>query len=324
MKNLVLTIIFVVSLHVEAQSNIGAIDTTRASRQTTSSESPVQIEDLTRPNISSIRRDGKSFTKEENEQLIIRSKQIERSIRAGGDDVGNGGDELRQEFLALAQTILDESGSHSLQHALQSTLSIYRVIVVSNLSIQSGNELVPVRSTVAEGLIFLDAQAWDPSNGLLSNQHDPRYEILKLMNLAAGSVVKEEELVMAWNKQQRKQGKIWCPFYSTNVGSVRTKKEFMLKGLNASATEDALMNLCNGQGLIDCRVAKVITRGSGQYETTVTGFEVRVSKKSRSQLNEEKCEAARSCEIVYEWAPAGQVSLPDYSTLAQEVEKSCR
>lgn len=324
MKPILLISLFLISSHIEAQTTSGAVDTTRPVSISRSEEVDAPLLDISRPSISNIRRDGKSFTNQESRELLIRSERIERSGGDGGDDVGNGGDELRQAFLAMAQKMLEESRDSKIQQSLQSTLSIYKVIVVNNLSIVSGRDVIPVRATVAENIIFLDSKAWDPEGGLLSEQHDPRYEVLRLMNLAAGSPLQDEDLVVAWNKLHRKSGKIWCPFYPTSTGFSRNKKEFVLRGLNSEATENALMGVCQSHNLVDCRVAKVITRGNGLYEMTVTGFEISISGKSKSQQKEEKCEAARLCETIYEWAPRGQVSPGDYSSLANEVEKSCR
>lgn len=324
MKTILLISVMLVAGFAYGQASIPTIDTTLSAR-VSGAGTAEPLADLSRPSLGHIRRAGREFTPEENQQLLIRSKRIERSGGAGGDDVGNGGDELRQEFLSLAQQVLTEAGSARLAKLLGSVLSIYRVIAIEDLSLQSGDERVPVRAAVSEGIIFLDTAAWDPLSGLLSPLHDPRYEMLKLMNLAAGSPATDEELVLAWNKLLPRAGKIWCPHSSTSTSEKRLKKEFNFsEGLNAEATQNFLMKLCQLQKLVDCRVAKIITRGNGTHDVTVTGYELSLASKSRSDLQKERCRAAHACETTYEWAPRGQISPADYANLSREVGRSCR
>lgn len=273
-----------------------------------------------RPQTENIRVNGRSLTAEELRVLLER---VLKKSGGGGDDVGNGGDELRQEFLELAQTTLREAGEE-IMGQLQSTLDIRRIVVVNNLEVQSGRESIPVRAVVSEGIILLDSQAWDPVQGLLGTAHDPRLEMLRLMNSAANNPLIEATIMQAWSRLSPRGGRIWCPFYQARIGERRVKREFNRSGPSAQALENSLMLSCQASHLAECRVSRVITRGSGTYEMTVTGFEVRVAEKPRSAMQAERCQAVRGCEAAYDWAPRGQISPADFSDLSNEIEQACR
>ena len=325
MKHLMFIIIFF-SLQVLASGqdqSAPVIDTTRPVPALRTPAAPVVANPST-TNLQNIRRGNGALVPAELQQLLQRANRLLRTGGGGGDDVGNGGDELRSEFLRIAEGMLTKVENSVLKQQLASIVTINRVITVEALAIHSGSENIPVRATVAEGLIILDAAAWNPQTGLLSQAFDPRYEMLRLINMAAGSPARDAELVVIWNKLEPISGRIWCPHYPSRIGESRRRREFEAKGLNAELAEQMAMTACQSNNLVDCRRSRVFTGSGGLYEVTVSGFAVSMANKTRAQMAAEACQAIHSCESVYEWAPRGQVSPSDFSALAGEAERTCR
>ncbi len=271
--------------------------------------------------LDAILLDGKQLQSTEIQNLRTRSGGT------GGDDVGNGGDELRKEFLFLGDQILQEMEHKELRNKLEAVLNIRRVLVVNSLSVRRGNEEFKMKSVAVEGVILLDAAAWSPIDGLLSPGHDPRFEMLKLMAEAQGLNSTEEQLLHSWHVLSPRQGQIWCP-----VQIERTKLSVITKDFEAThatsiaGAEEAALELCQVQGYANCRIAESSVRGFGAAKpyANVQGQKFRAELKSSSEIKQERCEAVRQCETVHEWAPSGQVRPAAFVTLEREASKSCR
>ncbi len=257
----------------------------------------------------------------------FRNREL-RVSGGGGDDVGNGGDELRQEFLFLGEQILEEIDNKELRSKLQGALSIRRVIVVEELSVRRGSEDFKMKSLVVEGFILLDAVAWSPLLGLLAPGNDPRFEMIKLLAEAQGVKVSSDLLLHAWHSLSPRQGLIWCPVVIEKTKLIAQAKDFEASH-TASATlaEQEALRLCRVGGYEDCRIAESVERGFGAWAksyATARGQKYKTDWKSSSEMQQERCEAVRLCEMVHEWAPAGQVRPAAFVTLETEASKSCR
>lgn len=257
----------------------------------------------------------------------FRSREL-RVSGGGGDDVGNGGDELRQEFLFLGEQILEEMDDKELRKKLQGALSINRVLVVEELSVRRGNEDFKMKSLAVEGFILLDAVAWSPLQGLLKPGNDPRFEMIKLLAEAQGVKVKSDLLLHAWHNLSPRQGTIWCPVMIEKSKITSQAKDFEAShASSASLAEQEALRLCRSDGYEDCRIAESVVRGFGAWAKSYAisrGLKYKTEWKSAGEMQQERCEAVRQCEIVHEWAPAGQVRPVAFLALETEASKSCR
>jgi hypothetical protein len=268
--------------------------------------------------------DGKQLQASQIQDL--RTRELRVSGGSGGDDVGNGGDELRQEFLFLGEQILQEMDNKELRNKLEGVLNIRRVIVVNNLSVRRGGEEFAMKSVAVEGVILLDAAAWSPLDGLLSANHDPRFEMLKLMAEAQGLVSYETRLLHSWHALSPRGGQIWCPVQIEKTKIATQAKDFEATASSVAQAEEAALAQCRDQNYQDCRIAESSVRGFGVARpyAKARGFRYQAALKTVAELKQERCEAVRQCEMVHEWAPAGQVRPAAFSTLESEASKSCR
>ena len=271
--------------------------------------------------LDTILLDGKQLQTSEMQRLRSRSGGT------GGDDVGNGGDELRQEFLFLGEQMLQEMGNKELRNKLEGVLNIKRVLAVKNLSVRRGNEEFSMKSVAVEGVILLDAAAWSPIDGLLSPGHDPRFEILKLMAEAQGLKSKADLLLHSWHSLSARPGQIWCPVRIEKAKLTSESKDFEASAKSASEAEKAALALCTSQSYEDCRIAETSVRGFAAWAkpyAKARGQKYKAELKTSAELMQERCEAVRQCEMVHEWAPPGQVRPAAFVTLETEANKSCR
>lgn len=274
--------------------------------------------------LESILLDGKPLREAQLQDL--RTRELRLSGGSGGDDVGNGGDELRQEFLFLGDQILQEMANKELRNQLEGVLNIRRVIVVQNLVIRRGGEELAMKSVAVEGVILLDAAAWSPLDGLLSPTHDPRFEMLKLMAEAQGLKSYETRLMSSWNSLSPRRGQIWCPVQIVKTKMTTESRDFEASSQSASEAEEAALAQCAGQHYEDCRLVESSVRGFGVARpyAKARGFKYGAALKTSAELAQERCEAVRQCEAVHEWAPSGQVRPAAFVSLEAEASKSCR
>lgn len=268
--------------------------------------------------------DGKQLQAAQIQDL--RTRELRMSGGSGGDDVGNGGDELRQEFLFLGDQILQEMDNKELRNKLEGVLNIRRVIVVKNLSLRRGGEVFDMKSIAVEGVIMLDAKAWSPLDGLLSPTHDPRFEMLKLMAEAQGLKSYETRLMHSWHALSPRGGQIWCPVQMEKTKITAQAKDFEATANSAAQAEEAALAQCHKQNYEDCRIAESSVRGFGVARpyAKARGYKYLTAMKTAAELKQDRCEAVRQCEMVHEWAPAGQVRPAAFSSLESEASKSCR
>lgn len=283
--------------------------------------------DFSGARLESLRTNGAPLRAQELQQVRSGAAVGKVESRSGGDDVGNGGDEVRYEFLELVKEMLPKLSSGSLRSQLEAVANIRHLVVVEGLGLQSAREAVSVKSYVSEGIIFLDALAWSTSDGLLSRNVDPRFEVLKLLAEAAGGGVSLNILLQQWHGLDARSGKIWCPLIQSRQQLKRVAVDVAKSDVDASNAELMAMAECRAQHLVDCRVASTIRRGRGAgwvTETTVRGWREAWVNKSAAQLKQGRCDAIRACEQVHEWAPNGQVSPAAYLALDQASQQDCR
>jgi hypothetical protein len=277
-------------------------------------------------NLNLIRKDIKL------EDLRIKGKELsakeisnlrERHSAGGGDDVGNGGDELRQEFLRIGLEIIEEGALAYLYPALD----IDKIVVVNELKIIRFGDETRLKSIVIEGIIFLDAKSWDPHDGLLSKNHDPRYQMIQMMTDALNIKLSESDKLKAWHSLEARKSTIWCPAEISNHKVEIIFKEFRAEGLSSGEAEAYALTKCREEGLQNCRIKESIVRGfmswSKNHAVAIGQKNSEVPKTSQ-EIKQDQCKALRACEQIYEWAPQGQIKPSDFGLIEKEATKICR
>lgn len=230
---------------------------------------------------------------------------------AGGDDVGNGGDELRLAILQIGHVWSDEFP------VLTPFLEARRILVVPELSVAGA----PVDHVVVEGVLLLDRATWD---GLLTNTFDARLVVARMLFELSGISVSEESLMRAWAKLPLSGGSIVCGHMDpATVARVSTQDFPARASLDAEAKALAA---CRAQGLVECRVAEsaIVGFGSSRTASVVARGQLRQSRPATAaQVRAARCESIRSCEQAYEWAPAGQVGPADFARLGRAARETC-
>ncbi len=254
----------------------------------------------------------------------------------GGDDVGNGGDNLRQYFLKVAQGILQQIPDQSLVSEIKPVLDINRIIAVKNLQSEISGELVSFKALASEGYIFLDSDAWDEDNGLLSGQLDPRFEILRLIYQAAQINISEEDIIIQYSNfeifrspvdDQPEHVAPWCSVIIDT--SIIEKTAVTFKEVHDSDENTArirALNSCNHLGLFECRVKETVLKGflsNQKYHVTVQGMRYNYHEMNSSQIRQATCNKLQRCEVLHELAPVGQISPGGSFELMQKIEGAC-
>lgn len=249
-------------------------------------------------------------------QRLRQGQEKLRSGGAGGDDVGNGGDELRLAFVTLAGQWL------SAFPVLADQITIKKIIVIDDLRV--GGVVRPY--AVVEGFLLLDRGTWDPVHGYLSPTVDSRLYILSLLQEMGALDFGRAEILRAWNSLSGSSAQILCVFSPRSTRSSVAVVDQKLSGDDQSRVQETALRACRQNGLSDCRIIDSSLRGFGtlRAEVTVRGHRVSEVALGRSDLRQEQCNAVRTCEEAHEWAPAGQVNSADFARIENEANNFCR
>lgn len=282
---------------------------------------------------------------------ILKSKESEVSFNnnkqslpimiarvSGGDEVGNGGDDLRLNFIKLSDQIIKDSpdiqSNDKALKLLKKTISISSIFVVDKLKLN--NQSVPM--TVIENSILLDRQSWNSIDGLLSDNLDPRLEILRLLAAASGVGFSEEDLLSIYstlpfyvspNTGAKKAVAPWCAIKSSSEKIEKTEKTFTKSSANNAEEVIAMaLKAClDDKNIHECRILEVKQSGFVGFEkfkATAQGFIYNKKSLSKADMKAERCLELQRCSSMYELAPTGQIESTSFSELDNEINSSCR
>lgn len=281
----------------------------------------------------STKTDKNSITFGNNKQSL--STMIARV--SGGDEVGNGGDEIRLNFIKISEKIVHDSSdiqkNDKTIKRLKQTISISNIFVVDELKIDGA--LTPMAAV--ENKILLDRQSWNTVNGLLADKLDPRLEILRLVFTASEIKFSEEDLLSIYaslpfytspSNGDKKSVAPWCALKSSNAKIERIEKTFAKASSNnaAEATREALNACALEKDVSDCRILEVKQSGFAgflKYKATAQGLIYTQKSSSQADLKAERCLELQRCSNMYELAPTGQIQSAGFNELDQEINSAC-
>ncbi len=255
----------------------------------------------------------------------------------GGDDVGNGGDEIRLRFMAISNGIIEKLLStpqfQNLANQLKSVISAKNILVVEKLEINNAETAV----AITDDVIILDRKSWNTIDGLLTDTMDPRLEILRIISERASVSLSEKDLITlyghmpfftSFDSGERVHATPWCPLRPERTKIEKTPETFSLsqekdpEGLKALALKS-----CSDKGLKECKVAEIKYGGfagfKSSYKATVQGFHYKTIELSSKEQKLAHCMELQRCSQIFELAPQGQISPENYKNLDEQITASC-
>ncbi len=260
---------------------------------------------------------------------------VARAKSRGGDEVGNGGDDIRQKFLARAKQILKSSPKLQTLISTDSFKEIFstnHVLVLDNL--KSENFSLPY--ALFKGIILLDRQTWNTSDGLLSDKVDPRFEILKIIQLTEKKqndldLLLEIFSALPFFTSLESGDQIHAPpFCALNSQETAIKKTPIFFSDthpdNPELLKSSTLKKCEEAGLHECRVTAFNQSGflsHTSYKITVQGFQYSTIPMSESEKQANRCFELQRCSSLFELAPMGQIASKDFKQLDEEISRQC-
>lgn len=233
-------------------------------------------------------------------------KNLENQLeRRSGDDVGNGGDHLRQVFFQELKEVAE--------HFNFQTPKIQQLIVVENL----GRPLLRTEYK-SESLLLLDKEII--SEAIAANR-DLRAMMVQV--LFPG----HKDYLSLYQNLPPKSGRPLCFFNFTQDLEVRIAKDF--KGHHEESPEKAreiAMGLCKSEKLKGCFVFSQEHSGflgNLLHRVVVRGYEVKTRVLDQKERKNLACKAALQCEELTFSAPFGQVLPEDFSDISALIEENC-
>lgn len=257
---------------------------------------------------------------------------------SGGDEVGNGGDEIRLNFIKISEKMINDSSDiqkdDKSAKILKQTINISNIFVVDELKVDGA--LVPM--TLVENKILLDRQSWNTINGLLADKVDPRLEILRLVFTASQIVYSEESLLSIYASLpfytspangQKKSVAPWCAVKTSNEKIEKTEKTFSKSSSKSAkaASSEALQACTQENNVFECRIIEVKQSGFAgfmKFKATAQGLIYNKKSLSRDEVRQERCLELQRCSNMYELAPTGQIQGSSFLQLDQEISATCR
>lgn len=229
----------------------------------------------------------------------LQRSEVESRLRSGGDDVGNGGDEIRRQILdALPE------------------LSTKNIAVVSNLSFNEETE-VAIHST--EG-ILLNREVFQE---LISKKLDFRFTLLEVLHVGD----RNKALDLYSDMKELGKRTPYCQKEPSQYKFHKTEFSDTIKGEESTVTlSDLALIQCEERGLYECRIKETGRKGfasSAKNFATYIGFKIEKLKKSKTELKESRCLLLKKCEEVFELAPIGQITMEAFDKLELEIQKQC-
>jgi hypothetical protein len=234
-------------------------------------------------------------------------ENLERQLeRRSGDDVGNGGDHLRQVFYLEMKSVAE--------FFQFSYPRIEQMIVVDNL----GRPLMRTHFK-GEDYLLLDRE-------LISHAIHKGRDLRPLMiqTLFPG----HKDYLSLYQNLPMSKGRPLCFFDYTHEMEIRIAKDF--KGHHETdpvKARELAMKECREKKLKGCFVFSQEQSGflgTLLHRVVVRGYEVNTKVLNKSERQKLACKAAIQCEELTFSAPFGQVSPEEFSDITALIEENCR
>lgn len=244
----------------------------------------------------------------------VSREEVQRRLQGGGDDVGNGGDEIRRKILQELEQIKAEVGpGYQIPD-----LSTRGLAIVSGLEL-AGIKYPAVKTT--EG-ILIDREAFKK---LIASKVDLRILILDLLFIDSD---RKDLALTIYSSLGPKKGLV--PFCHSNYPDHLLIKSPFTKTFKGSESMKALsknaLSACRDIGLEECRVIETGKSGFAKWATNFAVYQGHRYSAKRLTSSESKnmaCELAKKCEQVYELAPLSQVGANDFRELESQIDSQC-
>ncbi|MCR9205084.1 MAG: hypothetical protein NXH75_10930 [Halobacteriovoraceae bacterium] len=234
-------------------------------------------------------------------------ENLEKQLqRRSGDDVGNGGDHLRQIFYLELKEVAE--------HFQFPYPKIEELIVVEDL----GRPLLRTHYK-NENLLLLDK---DLISGAIKAKRDLRPLMVEV--LFPG----HKDYLSLYQNLPVKNGRPLCFFDFSHDMELRTPKDF--KGHDKESAEKArsmAMNKCRQNGLKGCFIYSQEQSGFlGKllHKVVVRGYVINTKVLSSAERKNLACKAAVQCEELTFSAPFGQVSPEEFNEITDLIQNNCR
>ncbi len=264
-----------------------------------------------------------------NSKIIKKEALKERLLKSGGDDVGNGGDEIRrsiiQDIQDMQQSLEDQLGDNYKEISINNLfkdINTKSIIVVDDLKINN----IAVPGVATELAIILDRFSFES----FKDHIDTRALLLELILIYKGHEENIEDLsIVLYSYLETRLNQI--PFCHTKV-STKTKiiKRNYSQTISSKESSKVLsvkaLALCEEKGLYECRIKETGYKGFSSWAksyATYIGQEYKLLKKSNKELKSEECALLKKCEVRFDLAPKGQVSFEAYESLNSKIYNSC-
>lgn len=288
-------------------------------------------------NINAAISDLKVINKLENihfenmEQLISIHKLYMSYV---GDDVGNGGDSIRELFIRTGKKLieqLNEELDRFSDDKLLAVLDIKQIKIIKNLESCSPMLCLKTSFAVADNMIYLNKDDWDIASGFIHTRIDRRNLMIYLIVKAAGYSFTMDEANALYSKLSTESSnqKFLPPFCDQRIITYTVEKiphtTSLYKHKIDKVAKEMALTECRENGLQDCYTN---SKYGGfavwtNYQATATGYQYLFTAKNKKELKKDRCQKLKACELVYEIAPWGQVSLEDFQKLDQMIESQC-
>jgi hypothetical protein len=274
---------------------------------------------------------------EKDKKYLIPIQKFEEKVLArGGDDVGNGGDTLREQLYRSTSKTIEElvvqygelytfSDASSVNLIeLSSIISEEKTIIVENIINQTDLfQDIELNYYVLENMIFLKRSYID---SLLKENKDLRQLLLHLLIVANGksdlNFSKSLELYSTLGLASiNKMGKNpVCVFNYSNF----TIEDPVYNGvINVSKDPRKIgILVCKESGLSECRI-KSYTQRSSRRGSPVSFKVFYEGKKINIERGTNKCAQATNCREIYNTAPLGQIRSSEFIKVENEFTRYC-
>lgn len=244
----------------------------------------------------------------------VTREEVQRRLRSGGDDVGNGGDEIRRQILNDLEEIKNEAGPG------------YRLPDLSTrgLALVEGLELNGVNypAIKTNDGILIDRILYKK---LAQSKKDLRILLLDLLFVNAD----QPDLALSiYSSLSRKVGLTpFCHEAYPLHKLLKTPVTDTFKGAESmQALSKKALKSCQEEGLNECRILETGKSGFGSWAknfATYQGYQYKASSLTNLDKKNLSCELAKKCEQVYELAPIAQVNPDAFKEIDQKISKLC-
>ncbi|MFT6070742.1 MAG: hypothetical protein ACJAT2_000697 [Bacteriovoracaceae bacterium] len=244
----------------------------------------------------------------------VKREEIQRRLRSGGDDVGNGGDEIRRQILNNLEEIKKEAGpGYQLPD-----LSTRGLALVEGLEFNG----VSYPAIKTDDGILIDRLIYKK---LSQSKKDLRILLLDLLFIKAD----QPDLALSiYSSLSPKMG--LTPYCHETFPLHKLLKNPSSESFKGTDSMELLskqaLRICTEKGLNECRIIETGKSGFGSWAknfATYQGYKYETMALSSSDKKRLSCELAKKCEQVYELAPLRQIKPSAFKEIDQKIEKLC-